>query len=147
MVRKVQSRRVCGQEGVIVTRQPWLAANVSGACKAAGRKGCRDRLMWCMRWADRRGNGSKVSERTTGQTALCGGTHRGAPLLAKSCTVSSAERALSERGKRERRRSGIAQCDRERAGRSHSCVRSSERDSVLSQGARETDLTLRSGRT
>ena len=72
-----------------------------------------------MRWADRRGNGSKVSERTTAYSY----THRGVPLLAKSCTVSSAERALSERGKRERRRSGIAQCDRERAGRSHSCAR------------------------
>jgi hypothetical protein len=45
MVRKVQSRRVCGQEGVIVARQPWLFRNASGACKAPGREGCRDGLI------------------------------------------------------------------------------------------------------
>jgi hypothetical protein len=51
-----------------------------------------------MRWADRRGNGSKAIERTTAQKALCVVVARTVEhLLAKSRTVSSAECALSER--------------------------------------------------
>jgi len=92
-----------------------------------------------MRWADRRGNGSKVIERTTAQKAP---THRGAPLLAKSCTVSSAECALSERGKRDRRRSAITQCDLERAARLHSCVRGASANRFIREKHR-----LKRGRT
>jgi hypothetical protein len=43
--QEAPSRRVCGQEGVIVTRQPWPFRNASGACNAAGREGCRDGLI------------------------------------------------------------------------------------------------------
>ena len=83
--KEAPSRRVCGQGGVIVTRQPWLVGNASGACKAPCREGCRDGLIeervdavggptWERQQSNRADNSAKGSD-TPWSTLACEVVH------------------------------------------------------------------------